>query len=66
MQKQEKDLKENLDKARLFYSKAKAGDRQILKKEILDNEQRYEYLLKEMKKLEKRIRNEENKFLTNQ
>ena len=65
MQKQQKELKDNLDKSRNFYSKAKADDRQILRKEILDNEQRYESSLKEMKKLEKRIRNAENEFIMN-
>ncbi len=65
MQKQQKELKDNLDKSRNFYSKAKADDRQIIGKEILDNEKRYETSIREMKKLEKRIRNTENEFLMN-
>lgn len=63
MQKQQKELKENLDKSRNFYAKARKGDRDILRKEILDSERQYEYYLKEMNTLEKRIRNAENEFI---
>jgi hypothetical protein len=63
MQKQQKELKENLDKARSYYIKAKPQDRSILKKEILDSERQYESFLKEMKTLEKRIRNAENQMI---
>ena len=63
MQKQQKELKENLDKARNYYHKARISDREILRKEILDSERQYESFLKEMKTLEKRIRNEENKIM---
>ena len=66
MQKQQKELKANLDKSRAFYSKARVSDREILRKEILDNEQKYEYFIQEMKKLEKRIRNAENKEIYKQ
>jgi hypothetical protein len=66
MQKQQKELKENLDKSRNFYAKARKSDRDILRKEILDSERQYEHYLKEMKSLEKRIRNAENETLNNQ
>ena len=66
MQKQQRELKENLDKSRNFYAKARKSDRDILRKEILDSERQYEHYLKEMKSLEKRIRNAENETLNNQ
>ena len=66
MQKQQKELKANLDKSRAFYSKARVSDREILRKEIHDNEHKYEYFIQEMKKLEKRIRNAENKEIYKQ
>lgn len=66
MKKQQCELEENLKKSRNFYAKARVSDREILKKEILQNEQQYEYYLKEMKSLEKRIRNAENLFINRQ
>lgn len=63
MQKQQKELKENLEKSRNFYAKARKGDRDILRKEILDSERLYENNLKEMNTLEKRIRNAEIEFI---
>lgn len=63
MQAQQNKLKENLGKSRNFYAKARKDDREILRKEILDSERQYEKHLKEMKALEKRIRNAENKYI---
>ena len=63
MQKQQKELKENLEKSRNFYAKAKVVDRDILRKEILKSERQYEYYLQQMKVLEKRIRNAENEMI---
>ena len=65
MQKRQKTLEDDLEKERTYYIKAKAGDREILRKEILENEQQYERLLKDMKSLAKRIRHAENEFLSN-
>ena len=63
--KQIEELKQSLEKSRNYYIKAKSQDRDILKKEILDSERQYEKKLKDVKSLEKRIRNAENAYLQN-
>lgn len=63
--KQIEELKLSLEKSRNYYIKAKSQDRDILKKEILDSELQYEKKLKDVKSLEKRIRNAENAYLQN-
>ena len=63
--KQIEELKLSLEKSRNYYIKAKSQDRDILKKEILDSERQYEKKLKDVKSLEKRIRNAENAYLQN-
>lgn len=63
MIKHQEELKENLDKSRSFYAKARKSDRDILRKEILESERQYEQNVKELKLLEKRIRNAENEVI---
>lgn len=63
MQHRLKELKDNLDKSRDFYAKARKEDRDILSKEIIGSERQYEKYLKEMKSLEKRIRNAEIEYI---
>ena len=63
--RQIEELKLSLEKSRNYYIKAKSQDRDILKKEILDSECQYEKKLKDVKSLEKRIRNAENAYLQN-
>ena len=51
-----------LDKARKYYSKANAQERNELKEEILKSEKQYERLEMDIKQLEKDIRNSENQY----
>ncbi len=54
-----------LDKARNYYAKATAQERQELRVEILKSEKEYESLEMQIRQTEKDIRNIENKLLTN-
>lgn len=51
-----------LDKARKYYSKANAQERNELTEEILKSEKQYERLEMDIKQLEKDIRNSENQY----
>lgn len=63
MKKQLSDTEAQLEKSRNFYARVKADDRLTLRKEILEAEQLQENLTAEVKALEKRIRNEENRLI---
>lgn len=60
MQKQQEVLGISLEKARDYYATATVSERQQLRPEILNSERQYEQLSKDIKALEKEIRNTEN------
>ena len=61
--KQKAEIQASLDKARNYYNKAYPEDKQTLRTEILDAEKQVERLTLDIKTLEKRIRNIENKLI---
>jgi hypothetical protein len=65
-QKRLENMKNNLEKSRNYYAKAKAEDKRVLRTEILDAEQQLLQLTTDIKTLEKRIRNAENMMISNQ
>ena len=63
--KQLKDIEQLLEKSRNFYAKAKPEDKRVLRTEILDAERQFVRLTTDVKTLEKRIRQSENKIINN-
>ena len=57
------EIKSTLEKSRTYYAKANKEDKRVLRTEILDGEDEILRLTSEIKALEKRIRNAENRIL---